>query len=386
MGRKTLSSNGVSAVATWGVGPEVTITIESNPSNLSWRVRGRASDNDTTHYISQTRETSASFDAVNGKSYAFQTCPSGNWGGDDFFEPIFDHTFTINKSAGASITCSQANGSTIEHNGTFTITAGQTVGYNETTFTVSGATLISGNTYQATGNVAITANATVRHFYLTIEKDANSIIDIVRTKSPLQGASTNVSINDTTPIYYKDILQIFFSANTGYEIDQHIVDTTDYFISGNSYTVTNNVSIFAVSKVKSYNLILNADMGTEITVYRIDSPLQGEQNTSWFLHNESEPVVYENAIYYADVLEIEFGADAGYELTQHLVNQTVFTSGGNHEVTGEVEVVAISGLAGLINIYNGNAFDKHLVYIYNGSTWDQYIPYIYDGTDWLICS
>lgn len=361
-----------------------TVTVNVSSTSSYWRINGTNSGGDHgTYYINENKNSSGSFTAEDNHKYAFQVISGGTWSDGAIFTVEFDYTFRINQGTGASITCSLSNGSTVSKGDTFTVTAGQTTGYNKTTFTVTGATLVSGteDTYKVTGNVIITASATVQSFGLTTNSDENSTITVKRTKSPLQNAGTG-SLNSGATIYYNDELQISFDPSVGYNLSTCTVNG-DAFDNGATYTVTGDTEVVSSTTVKCYNLILNPDTGTEITVYRTSSPLQGAENTSWL---STKQMVYENVIYHSDVLEIEFDSGPEYEITTKLVNQKDFSSGDEYTVTGEVEVVTIAGLSGLANIYNGSQFDKYLIYIYNGSTWDQYMPYVYDGTKWNICS
>jgi hypothetical protein len=149
------------------------------------------------------------------------------------------------------------------------------------------------------------------------------------------------------------------------------------------YTVSGNVAVASATTVKSYSLTLNPATGTTIKVSRTSSQLKGAANKSW---SATEQATYSNEIYHSDVLKIEFESNPEYEIENQLVNGASFVSGNTHTVTGNVEVGTTAGLTGLVHIYNGTEFVKHLVFIYNGSTWNQYIPYIYNGTDWDICS
>lgn len=384
---QTASNRGVDATITWSTGPTVTVTITGNAgygARAYWRVRGK--NPDTTRYINDTDADSGTFEAVDGTTYMFQAVWGDASNGAEF-TVVFDRTFRITKTTGASITCKDkngntlSNGSTIAKGDTFTVTAGQKVGYNETTFTISGATLVSGNTYKVTGDVTVNATATVQSFTLTLDNDINSTIAVNRTSSPLQGANTGI-LSIGSPIYYNDSLEIFFEASDGYDLSSCTVNNYE-FENGSIHTVIGNTIIASSTTVKIYNLILNPDSGTEITVYRTSSPLQGANNTSW---SSEEYAEHKNVIYHGDILEIEFNSDPEYEITYKLVNQENFTSGDTYTVNGPVEVVTIAGLSGLVNVYKDGAFLKYLIYIYDGSNWNQYMPYIYDGTNWYICS
>ena len=62
----SVTVNGVTATISLS-GSTVTVSVSS--TSLYWRVRGQ--NPDTTHYITETRSSSASFTATDGKNYVF---------------------------------------------------------------------------------------------------------------------------------------------------------------------------------------------------------------------------------------------------------------------------------------------------------------------------
>ena len=86
------------------------------------------------------------------------------------------------------------------------------------------------------------------------------------------------------------------------------------------------------------------------------------------------------SIAYGDVLNITFGADAGYEVSATL-NGSPIQSGATHTVAGNVTVATIATALGLVYIDNGSEFEAAQVFIDNGSDWEQYMPYIDNGTE-----
>jgi hypothetical protein len=86
------------------------------------------------------------------------------------------------------------------------------------------------------------------------------------------------------------------------------------------------------------------------------------------------------SIAYGDVLNITFGADAGYEVSATL-NGSPIQSGATHTVAGNVTVATIATALGLVYIDNGSEFEAAQIFIDNGSDWEQYMPYIDNGTE-----
>lgn len=264
-----------------------------------------------------------------------------------------------------------SNGASIYSGDVLKITFGSETGYNLATHTVNGTTFTSGNTYNVSGDVSVVSTATVKSYTLTMSAGTGSTITVNRTSSPKQGASIGNLSNGAT-IYHFDILQISFSANTGYNVGTLTVNGST-FTSGNSHTVIGNVVVSSTASVKSYKLSISADKGSTITVNRTSSPKQGAGTGT--LSNGA-------TIYYDDVLKITFASTPEYEILVRTVNGSAFTSGGSHTVTGAVAVATTTRILGIIYIDNGTTFEKYMVFVDNGTSWDQYIPYIDNGTGW----
>ena len=353
----SVSQNGVTATLTLS-GSTVTVNVSS--TSLFWRVRGR--NPDTTHYITENRNSSGSFTcSEDGKEFAFQVCSSsGSWSSGDFFTVNFDYTLTISQGTGTSITVKRngttlSNGATIKPGDSLSITISASTGYN-----ISSSSHSNG-TYTVSGDVYVYAYATLKTYTLSISQGTGSSISVKRNGAALSNGAT---------ITYGDSLAIAISANTGYDLSSRSHND-------GTYTVSGNISVSATATVKSYKLSISAGTGSTITVNRTSSPKKGASTG-----NLSDGAT----IYYSDVLKITFAAGAGYEITTHTVNGTDFTSGNTHTVTANVTVIAITNTLGLVYIDNGTTLEAYLIYIDNGSSWEQHIPYIDNGSGWDMCN
>lgn len=100
---QAINSRGVSARITWGVGPTVTVEITGNAGygeQAHWRIRGV--NPDTSEYIKDTNDQRRTFNAEDGKSYAFQAV----WGSRSngaVFTVKFDNSGDSGSSGGATI-------------------------------------------------------------------------------------------------------------------------------------------------------------------------------------------------------------------------------------------------------------------------------------------
>lgn len=268
----SVTQNGVTATITISGS---TVTVEVSSTSLFWRVRGRASDNDSTHYITETRDSSATFTAVDGKTYMFQVCSSsGTWSNGASFKVEFDYTLTISKGTGTSITVKRngttlSNGATIQKGDSLTITISANTGYDLASMSHDDGT------YTVSGNIRVSATATVKSYKLTISAGTGSTITVNRTSSPKKGASTG-NLSDGATIYYSDVLEITFAAGAGYEITTHTVNGSA-FTSGNTHTVTANVTVIAITNTLG---LVYIDNGTTLEAYLIYI----DNGSSWEQH------------------------------------------------------------------------------------------------------
>lgn len=297
------------------------------------------------------------------------------------------HTLSISAGTGSSIivqrtssnvlsTGTLSNGDTIYEGDKLTITFTASDGYNIATHTVNGSSYTSGGSYTVpqslSGNtLRVVSTATVKSYTLSISAGTGSTITVNRTSSPKQGASTG-NLSSGATIYHFDILQISFSANTGYNVGTLTVNGST-FTSGNSHTVDNNVAVSSTASLKVYKLILDAGKGSIITVSRESSLQDGAE--LGVLDNDAD-------IYHFDVLVITFSSSPEYEILTRTVNGIEFP-GGSHTVTGTATVTTTTRILGIIYIDNGTTFEKYMVFVDNGTSWDQYIPYIDNGTKFV---
>lgn len=181
-----------------------------------------------------------------------------------------EYTLTIKKGTGTSVTVQRtssplrgaatgtlSSGATIYVNDVLKITTGTVTGYTTTTVSVSGATLSNGSC-TVNSNITVNASASVLSYSLIVSAGSNASVSVTRISSPLKGASTGTLSNGAT-IYYSDVLQITFSASTGYYLATHKVNNST-FTSGNTHTVKGNVSVAATAVAKSS--LFTVDIGS----------------------------------------------------------------------------------------------------------------------------
>lgn len=158
-----------------------------------------------------------------------------------------DRQLTIEQSSQATITVTKSDvalssGDLISPGDVLTITVEPNAGY-KASLSVSGATG-SNDSYTVTGNVTVSASTSLIPYTLNINAGAGSSISVKKLSSPLALKDVNtIWTSSGATVYYNDVLQITFATTSPeYKLDTYIVNGST-FISGNTHTVTDNVSI-----------------------------------------------------------------------------------------------------------------------------------------------
>lgn len=207
-------------------------------------------------------------------------------------------------------------GATVYDGDTLVFHCSALAGYSLATHTVNGTTRSDGYSWTANGgDVAIVTTATVKTYTLTISQGTGSTILVKKGSTTLHNGDT---------ISHFDVLSISISANTGYNIGTHKVNTTDW-TSGN-WTVSGAVTVTSTATLKTYTLSISQGTGTTITVKKGSTTLQNGDTITHF-----------------DTLIITISANTGYNIATHKVNTTDWTS-GSWTVSGAVSVVATATL------------------------------------------
>lgn len=105
--------------------------------------------------------------------------------------------------------------------------------------------------------------------------------------------------------------------------------TSASYSAGDSFTSNSDTTLYAVWDPKSYTLSTNSDSNSSILVSRQSTKKSGASTGA---------LSSSDSIYYDDVLKVQFGANEGYNISTHTVNDSAFTSGGTFTVTGDVSV------------------------------------------------
>lgn len=174
-------------------------------------------------------------------------------------------TYNLSISQGTGTTISvKRNGVTLSNGATITDGDSLVIAISANTGYDLRSRSHNDGTYTVSGNMSVSATATVKAYKLSISAGKGSSVTVKRTSSPKQGASTG-NLSSGATIYHSDVLQITFAAGAGYEITTHTVNGST-FTSGNTHTVTANVTVIAITGTSG---LVYIDNGTTLEAYQI---------------------------------------------------------------------------------------------------------------------
>lgn len=199
-------------------------------------------------------------------------------------------------------------------------------------------------TYPDESTTAAVASATART--LSISTGTGSSITVTRQSSPW--AATGKLTGGT--VYDGDVLKISFAALTGYELTAQKVNGAD-FESGNSLTVSADVTVVSTATLKSYTLTVSADSHAVVTVTRGGAALASGAEISHF-----------------DVLAVTVSARAGYEVSAADINGTAISpeTEVSHTVSGPVTITVTTEAMPGVLLDVGGVRKRFLILIDSG--------------------
>lgn len=277
--------------------------------------------NYTTSYNSLTNETTVTFGNVNWAYFG-----KSGWGtsaASTITVTAADNTSSAG-SVSASISSSTNGGVktftaapnptsvTVKHNGA--------AGTKSVNISISSSIFVNptgGGSQQYTikGDSTTTA-VSATTYALTISQGSNTSITVKRGSSTLSNGAILLA---------GDSLVITFGTSTGYTLTTHTVNGNT-FTSGNTYSVSGNVTVKSAATLATYTLTIDQGVGTSISVKK-----------------GSDTLTNNTTIYYGDSLTISITANTGYSLTTNTVNGNNFTS-GTYTVTGATVVAATASV------------------------------------------
>lgn len=280
-------------------------------------------------------------------------------------------TITVNRTSsplGNGSTGNLSNGATVYYNDVLKVSYSVSTGCTIKTHTINGSQFASGDNHTVTAAVSVITTATVNSYTLNLSAGANTTITVNRTSSPLGKAATGYIQNGAT-IYYNDVLNISWSADTGYQITTQTVNGVTK-TSGQSYTVVSAISVVVAATVRSYSITATVDQHANVQITRTASPKAGAQTG----------LITDSAVYYGDVLSIQAIPNSGYGIDSFKVNSTESTNPKSITVNGNVTIVVIAKALGFVYIDSGSSIVKYMILIDSGSALEQYRAMIDTGS------
>ena len=218
------------------------------------------------------------------------------------------------------------------------------------------------HTYPDESTTVTVASATART--LSISAGEGTGITVNRTSSPW--AATG-GLSSGATVYDGDVLTISFSVSTGYNLSAHTVNGSS-FTSGDSHTVSGDVTVVAEAARISYTLTLTTDGHCALTVERSGEALSDGAT-----------------IYHGDVLTITFAASSGYKLKEATLNGGAITSPASHTVDSAVAIIIVTSALGFVYRDNGTEVVACEVYRDNGTEIVRCRFYRDNGTEIVPC-
>lgn len=313
----------------------------------SWRTTSYL--NYTTSYNSITNQTTVTF----------QSCDQSYWGTANYGTSVKTNITVTAVDNTSNVETSyfeiwgHTNGSSVQMMGvpspaSVVVTHSSTSGAKQVKIDVSteifaamsGATQ---KTAKGSGTATVTSGTHYPERTLSISAE-NATVTCQRTSSPA-GAGTGTLTNGAT-IYDNDVLKFTFTPATNYTIKTRTVNGTT-FTSGNSHTVSGNVTVVVVAEPSIFTLSLNYDSGVNLTVKR-----NGTTLANGAVLNKGE------------VLTVTYSLkdDSTTSIQEATLNGSTISSGATHTVSGSV----------IVRVYSQTKQTQCMIYqakVYNGSSW-----------------
>ena len=162
-------------------------------------------------------------------------------------------------------------------------------------------------------------------YVLSINQGTGSTIAVTRA---------GYDLSDGSLISSGESLVVSFSANTGYNLGIHTVNSIT-FTSGDTHSVSGDVSVVSTANAIEYSLSISQGANTIISVNRTSSPYGG--GAEGYLGNGS-------VLYYGDSLSVIYSVSTGYTIDTHTVNNVSFISGSVYTVSSTITVVTTATL------------------------------------------
>lgn len=242
--------------------------------------------------------------------------------------------------------------------------------YNLQQHTLNGVDVSTGDIHTVAGDVAVVVLASAKSYTLSLVPDANSIIQVNRTASPVGGGAQGYLSHGAT-LYAQDRLSISCYAKTGYTILTKTINGVDLDES-QVVIVDQDEGIAVTAAVSQYLLSRDIPEYINLSITRVSSPIGGG-NTGILPDSD-------NTLYYGDTLRVAASPRAGYSLSYVRVNGSNVSNPTELTVTSSITVSADGEITGFVSIDSGSTIEKYRILIDSGSVLEQYRAMIDTGS------
>ncbi len=263
-----------------------------------------------------------------------------------------------------------ANGALLSKDEVLSISFSVSQYYNLQQHTLNGLDISTGDSHTVAGDVVIVVIASAKSYTLNLIPDANSIIQVNRTSSPVGGAAQGYLSNGAI-LYAQDRLSISCYAKTGYTILTKTINGVDLDES-QVVVVDQNEQIVVTAAVSQYLLSRDIPEYINLSITRVSSPIGGG-NTGIMPDSD-------NTLYYGDILRIAASPRAGYFLSYMRINGSNVPNPTELTVSSSITVSADGEITGFVSIDSGSYIEKYRILIDSGSSMEQYRAMIDTGS------
>lgn len=259
---------------------------------------------------------------------------------------------TINPAAHSTITVTRegvalSSGDLVYAGDVLRVSSTAATGYTLTSLTVNGVAIESGKTYTVNTNEPNGVNVmntvrsgTVQTFVLSVSAAIGSTITVTKDNTPLQNGSI---------IQEGDIIKVVAIPKTGYDITSLKVNGSN-FTSGNTLTVSGDVSVESQATLQSF--VLTANIGfkdgisgeavkgqVNLKIYRTANYYGVSENTVILDTDNGTPPMTVN-VNYGDVLKYVYTItdEKKFKLYEFTINDEEMQNNAQTVVTGTVTV------------------------------------------------
>lgn len=151
-------------------------------------------------------------------------------------------------------------------------------------------------------------------------------------------------------------------------------------VSGTTYTITGDVTLYVTGYLRTYRLNLTKTSGVTVTVV-----VSASNGTVWKTLTASA----DNALPYSYIAAVSLSIDEGYEFVSFTIDGVSYAANATPSITisGDMTIDVKTRESGVVHIRNSSGgWDRYQVYIYTSGGWSLYKPMLYTSAGWGVCN